>query len=159
MNKIERVGRIAFGTHGLDVYGSLDDPIFLAVEVAELIDYSNGKTGQMLEMVENDEKIYVNTRYIVGGIQTRGNPYKWFVTELGLYNILSQSHKPIARGWRRVVHLELIRLRKSKGKNIEEQFREWDEELDNIYFDEETGMLMQSVTVPGGDVMQVPVDE
>ena len=29
-----------------------------------------------------------------------GKPTKWFVTELGLYNILSQSRKPIARKWR-----------------------------------------------------------
>lgn len=28
--------------------------------------------------------------------------------------------------------------------------------MDNIYFDEETGQLMQSVTVPGGDVIQIP---
>ena len=31
--------------------------------------------------------------------------------------------------------------------------------MDNIYFDEETGQLMQSVTVPGGDVIQIPYEE
>ena len=37
-----------------------------------------------------------------------------------------------------------------------EQFQEWDHKLDDIYFDEETGMMMQSVTLPGGDVDQIP---
>lgn len=31
--------------------------------------------------------------------------------------------------------------------------------MDNIYFDEETGQLMQSVTVPGGDVIQIPYEK
>ena len=31
--------------------------------------------------------------------------------------------------------------------------------MDNIYFDEETGQLMQSVTVPGGDVIQLPYEK
>ena len=79
-----------------------------------------------------------------------------FVTENGLYNILAQSRMELARAWRRVVHDELINMRKEKGLNISEQFEEWDHAMDNIYFDEDTGRLMQSVTVPGGDVIQVP---
>ena len=65
----------------------------------------------------------------------------------------------IARSWRRVVHDELINMRKEKGRNITEQFEEWDHAMDNIYFDEETGQLMQSVTVPGGDVIQIPYEK
>ena len=82
-----------------------------------------------------------------------------FVTENGLYNILSQSRMEIARAWRRIVHDELINMRRTKGRNIAEQFEEWDHALDNIYFDEETGKLMQSVTVQGGDVEQIPYEE
>lgn len=37
-----------------------------------------------------------------------------------------------------------------------EQFQDWDDAAESIYFDEETGMMMQSVTVAGGDVEQVP---
>jgi len=81
-----------------------------------------------------------------------------FVTEMGLYNILAQSRKPLARAWRRVVHEQLIVLRKSQGKNVSEQFEEWDHLADNIYFDEDRGRLMRSVTVQGGDVEQVPYD-
>ena len=44
------------------------------------------------------------------------------------------------------------------GEDISEQFEDWDHRADAIYFDEETGMLMRSVTVPGGDVEQVPYE-
>ena len=64
---------------------------------------------------------------------------------------------PYARKWRRIVLSELISLRKAKNMTIEEQFDEWAKQIDDIYYDEETGRLMRSVTVPGGDVEQVPV--
>ena len=50
-------------------------------------------------------------------------------------------------------------MRKEKGMTIVDQFDEWDDLLDTIYYDEETGMLMQSVTVQGGDVEQIPYVE
>ena len=37
-------------------------------------------------------------------------------------------------------------------------FADIDPTADAIYFDEETGMLMRSVTIPGGDVEQVPYE-
>lgn len=144
------VGHIVFDNKQVDVYSDLDEPIFKASDVANMIDYSEGNTWKMLEMCEQDEKL--NLPMVVAGQRRQVS----FVTEHGLYNILSQSRKPIARKWRRVIHDELINLRKSRGLSITEQFVEWDHELDGIYFDEETGMLMQSVTVPGGDVEQIP---
>ena len=47
-------------------------------------------------------------------------------------------------------------MRRSRGKNISEQFEDWDHMADTIYFDEGDRALMRSVTVPGGDVEQVP---
>lgn len=102
-------------------------------------------------MCEEDEKLKLPL--VVAGQRRSVN----FVTENGLYNILAQSRMEIARSWRRVVHDELINMRKEKGRNIAEQFEEWDHAMDNIYFDEETGQLMQSVTVPGGDVIQISI--
>lgn len=146
------VGTITFGKRLLDVYQSLDVPLFRASDVANMIDYSTGNVWNLLGMCEDDEKLTLPM--VVAG-QTRSVS---FVTELGLYNILAQSRKPIARGWRRVVHQELIRLRQERDKNIVEQFDDWDHELDTIYFDESTKMLMQSITVQGGDVIQVPYE-
>lgn len=150
MFDIKVVGQIFFDGVCLDVYSSLDTPIFKASDVAAMIDYSDGNVWKMLEMCEADEKLKLPL--VVAG-QRRSVS---FVTETGLYNVLSQSRKPIARKWRRVIHDELVRIRKAKGFNISEQFEEWDHLADTIYFDEETGMLMQSVTVQGGDVIQVP---
>lgn len=147
------LAKIKFDGKELDVYGSLDAPVFLAIDVAKLIDYSNGKTHYMLELIEEDEKLK-------RVMPTRGQKREvWFVTELGLYNILSQSRKPIARMWRRVVHEQLILARKERGLSIIDQFEEWDDLLDTIYIDPETGILMQSITIQGGDVEQVPYIE
>lgn len=150
-------GQIEFNDQYLDIYGTVDSPCFIAVDVAKLVDYSVGNTQEMLKLVESDEKFWS----MVKPLTKRGGNRKmvWFVTELGLYNILSQSRKPIARMWRRVVHQELVDRRRAKGMTIEDQFDEWDDLLDTIYVDQDTGVLMQSVTIPGGDVEQVPYEE
>ena len=175
------VGQIRFDGYVLDVYDSLDEPYFLAVQVSKLIDYSNGRTDEMLNLLEQDEKILINTSSGLTRQQRRalareearmsgitgktgytgqgGKPNKWFVTELGLYNILSQSRKPMARKWRRIVHSNLVMMRRNNKLTIEGQFEEWDAMLDDLYIDPETGILMQSVTVRGGDVEQIPYKE
>ena len=148
---MEIVGNIRFMNHILPVYESLDEPLFKASDVANIIEYSDSNVWKMLEMCEADEKL--NLPLVVAGQRRLVS----FVTETGLYNVLSQSRKPIARAWRRIVHTELINLRKTRGKDVAEQFEDWDRLADNIFFDEETGMMMQSVTVPGGDVEQIPL--
>lgn len=143
------VGTIKFDDRLLDVYRSLEEPIFKALDVAKMIDYSEGNTTRLLELCEEDEKL--NLPVVVAGQRRNIN----FVTETGLYNILSQSRKPLARKWRRVIHDQLVQMRRAKGMDILQQFDEWDRLLDDLYFDADTGILMQSVTVQGGDVEQV----
>lgn len=147
---MEIVGSVVFKERTLPIYSSLEVPLFRATDVAQLIEYSDGNVWKMLELCEADERL---TLPMVTGGQRRSVS---FITETGLYNILAQSRKPIARSWRRVVHEELITLRKARGKNVAEQFQDWDNAAESIYFDVETGMMMQSVTVAGGDVEQVP---
>ena len=150
MNKI---GRVHFNNQYLDIYGTIDQPCFIAVDVAKVIDYSIGKTGQMLDCLEIDE-------YFKSEMVNKGRKQMvYMVTELGLYNVLSDSRKLIARMWRRVVHQQLIDSRKARGLSIEDQFDEWDDLLNTIYIDPKTRILMQSVTVEGGDVEQVPYVE
>lgn len=147
---VKVVGQIRLGSSVLDVYGDLDEPLFKAADIAGVIDYSSGNVWKMLDMCEKDEKL--NLPLVVAGQRRTVN----FVNEHGLYSILSQSRKEIARAWRRVVHDELISLRRTKGFDISEQFDEWNNAMDNVYFDADTGELMQSVTVAGGDVEQIP---
>lgn len=148
--EVKIVGSIQFKNRTLLVYGNLDEPLFKATDVADLLEYGGNNVWNLTSICEEDERIVLPT--IVGGQHRKVT----FITETGLYNVLAQSRKPIARAWRRVVHEELIALRRSRGRNVSEQFEDWDHQADTIYFDEETGMLMRSVTVPGGDVEQVP---
>ena len=146
------VGIVKFDNQILSVYSSLDEPLFKASDIANLIGYSEGNTWKLLELCEQDEK--VNLPVVVSG-QRRNTS---FVTETGLYNILAQSRKPIARKWRRVIFNELIKLRKSRSMDISEQFDEWDHALDRVFWDEEKSMLVEYINTPGGDVMAVPYE-
>jgi prophage antirepressor-like protein len=147
------VGQIIFDGHTLDVYDSLDTPYFLAQDIAKLIDYSAGNTGQMLATLEKDEYM-TDVQY-----RSSKNRHMYMITELGLYNILSQSRKPIARKWRRVVHSNLILLRKQRNMTVAGQFEEWDAMLEDFFIDPETGVLMEIKLLPGGDVDVVPYVE
>lgn len=150
---MELVGQINFDGHTLEVYNSLDEPYFLANDISKLLDYSIGKTGQMLAALEKDEYL-TDIQYRSG--QKR---HMYMVTELGFYNILSQSRKPIGRKWRRIIHSNLIMMRRQNKLTITGQFEEWDAMLDTIFIDEETGQLMEFITLPGGDVEIKPYEE
>lgn len=150
--EIKIAGEIRFQNTIIPVYGDLDAPLFKAADIADLVEYGGGNVWNLTHLCEEDERMVLPL--MVGGQRRQVT----FVTETGLYNILSQSRKPLARAWRRVVHEELIALRRSQGKNVSEKFDEWDHLADNIYFDEERGCLMRSVTVQGGDVEQVPYE-
>lgn len=143
------VGSLKFDNRCLDVYSSLDEPIFRMSDIADMLDYSDGNTWTLTSLCEEDEKLKLTM--LVAGQKRSVN----FVTETGLYNILSQSRKPTARKWRRIIHDQLINMRKEHNRNIIMQFDEWNHELDTLYIDPETGILMQSITVAGGDVEQV----
>lgn len=149
---VKIVGEIRFQTKVIPVYGDLDTPLFKASDIADLVEYGEGNVWNLTRLCEEDE--YLKLPMLVSG----QNRQTTFVTETGFYNILSQSRKPIARAWRRVVYEELIAMRRAQGKNVAEKFEEWDHMADNIYFDEERGCLMRSVTVPGGDVEQIPYE-
>lgn len=150
--EIKIVGEIRFQTRVIPVYGDLDAPLFRAQDIADLVEYGEGNVWNLLRLCEDDE--HLKLPLLVSG-QYRQTT---FVTETGLYNILSQSRKPMARAWRRVVHEELIAMRRAQGMDVAQKFEEWDHAADNIYFDEERGCLMRSITVAGGDVEQVPVE-
>ena len=107
---MEAIERIIFHGHVLDVYNTIEDPLFLAVQVARLIDYSVGKTDRMLEVVDVDEKL---TRTIFRSGQRRN---VWFLTEDGLYEVLMLSRKPIAKRFKTFVKRVLRDLRRARNE-------------------------------------------
>lgn len=117
--EVKIVGSIQFKNHTLPVYGDLDEPLFKATDVADLLEYGSNNVWNLTSICEEDEKVVLPT--VVAGQRRKVT----FITETGLYNVLAQSRKTLARAWRRVIHEELIALRRVRGKNISEQFEDW----------------------------------
>lgn len=94
------------------IYGTVDEPLFLAKDVANWIEHSNAR--MMLKIVDVDEKLCVNNPYALKGQQEQ-----WFLTENGLYEVLFQSRKPIAKQFKKQVKAILKEIR-IKGGYINE---------------------------------------
>ncbi len=71
------------------IYGTKENPLFLAKDVAEWIEHS--KVSMMLQSIDEEEKVKVSNVYFES--RTGGNG-TWFLTEDGLYEVLMQSRKP-----------------------------------------------------------------
>ena len=86
------------------IYGTLEEPLFLAKDVADWIEHS--KSSVMIDTVDDDEKLRET-------IFTSGqNREMWFLTENGLYEVLMQSRKPIAKQFKKQVKQILKSIRK-----------------------------------------------
>ena len=108
------------------IYGTTDNPLFLAKDVAELIDYAfkdrtkgTRNVNMMLQTVDEDEKL-------VARLFTSGQHREmYFLTEDGLYEVLLQSRKPIAKSFKKEVKAILKQIRLTGGvvvENREEEF-------------------------------------
>lgn len=96
------------------VYGTAENPLFLAKEVAECIDYAKTSKGKfdvsnMVSSVDEEEKL-VRTIFVSGQ-----NREVWLLTEDGLYEVLMQSRKPIAKEFKKGVKEILKSIRKTGG--------------------------------------------
>ena len=89
------------------VYGTAERPMFLAKEIASVIGHSDVST--MMRAVDDDEK-EANNVCTLGGSQTA-----WFLTEDGLYELLMQSRKPVAKEFKRGVKTILKEIRRTGG--------------------------------------------
>jgi len=100
---------------------SYDEPYFLASDIANWIDWEKSVNNEynivsLLKLVSDDEKEKITIDWKA----------QWFVTEFGLFEILFQSRKPIAKAFKKKVKEWLKTLRtqgvveikcKSKGVN------------------------------------------
>jgi len=94
------------------VYGTIENPLFLAKDVGEWIDYSKTSEGyynvsKMLMTIDEDEKV------IITNSNSGGN--KLYLTEDGLYEVLMQSRKPIAKKFKKEVKAVLKQIRITGG--------------------------------------------
>ena len=89
------------------IYGTKDNPLFLAKDVAEWIEHS--KPSMMLNSIDEEEKLK-ETLFTSGQ-----NREMWFLTEDGLYEVLMQSRKPIAKAFKKEVKKILKQIRQTGG--------------------------------------------
>lgn len=84
------------------IWGTVENPLFLAKDVAEWLELSN--VSDMISRVDVEEVAKLN----LGGLQGECN----FLTEDGLYEVLMQSRKPIAKQFKKKVKEILKDIRK-----------------------------------------------
>lgn len=89
------------------VYGTPDEPLFLAKDVAAWIEHTD--TSKMMQCVDEDEKL-TRTMFVSGQ-----NREVWLLTENGLYEILMLSRKPIAKEFKKGVKKILHEIRTVGG--------------------------------------------
>ena len=106
----------------IQMYNSIEYPLFLASDVAEWIEHS--QTSKMVKSVDDDEKL-MGTLFLSGQ-----NRDAWFLTEDGLYEVCMQSRKPIAKQMKKEIkqYLKSIRLTGAAIPEGKEQ------EMVNYYF-------------------------
>ena len=102
---VAEVKTIHILNNDFNMYGTIEEPLFLAQDIAAMIEYSLDKVDQMLANVDDDEKL-TDTIYRAG--QQRE---MWFVTENGLYELLMQSRKPLAKAFKTEIKTMLRKLR------------------------------------------------
>lgn len=99
-------------------YGDLENPLFLAKDVAEWIGYDTSSVNKMISSVDEDEKL--------NGIIFRAgqNREMTFLTEDGLYEVLMLSRKPIAKQFKKKVKKLLKDLRLNRFNPYENMSKE-----------------------------------
>ena len=133
-----------------------------------LVDVSNDGSNDLRYEHRNIDRI---DKDMIGkdiGRHPGENKTRWMlaVNELGIYEALFASRRLEARKFRMWAGTVMQKLRSRVGLEGYEVMRmtdsdiqdEIDDILDTLFWDEEKQMLMQSVTVQGGDVEQVPFE-
>lgn len=87
-----------------EVYGTPQEPLFKAQDVATLLQLKN--VSDMIQRVDDEERSKLN-------LGRQGET--WMLTENGLYEVLLQSRKPIAKQFKKGVKAILKEIRTNGG--------------------------------------------
>ena len=97
-NELTTIGSREILGKTVTAFGTVENPLFLAKDVAEWIEHSN--VSAMIEPIDDDEKSLIDAPTIdsndcleSGNLRTK----RWFLTENGLYEVLFLSRKPVAK--------------------------------------------------------------
>lgn len=111
VNQIEVLKQTELCGHQFTVYGTAENPLFLAKEIAECIEHSN--ITVMLQTIDEEEKAKITPKQSLGDL-VNYKEYN-FLTEDGLYEVLMQSRKPIAKQFKKGVKAILKEIRTNGG--------------------------------------------
>ena len=112
--EITIISKSTFLGKEIDVYGSVDEPLFKAKDVAEWLELTN--VSDMVSRIDNDEVTKLNLGSLEGET--------WFLTEDGLYEVLMQSRKPQAKQFKKGVKEILKSIRKTGSYFSSSQMRD-----------------------------------
>lgn len=100
------ISEVTFEGRAFSIYGTYENPLFLAKDVAAWIEYDASSINKMLRNVDEDEKV----RKVVP--TQSGAQESWFLTEQGMYEVLLQSRKPIAKQAKKTIkeHMKELRI-------------------------------------------------
>lgn len=93
------------------MYGTIASPLFLANDVARWIEHSN--VTVMLRNLDETEVVKISPKDCLGLLKNN-NTYN-FLTENGLYEVLMQSRKPLAKKFKEEVKHILKQIRLTGG--------------------------------------------
>lgn len=100
--------RIVLGKN-FRIFGTFDEPLFLAKDVAEWIEYDKSSINKMLSQIDDDERVRKIVPTLGGGQDS------WLLTEEGLYEVLMLSRKPVAKAFKKHVKEILKTIRTTGG--------------------------------------------
>ena len=137
-------------------------------DICDALDLRTDSVSQRLDpsMVER-VRVNVSDRNSTGvSSRARKTQDMLAVNEIGIYEALFASRRLEARKFRRWSAEVMKKLRSKVGLAGYEVMKMTEPDtqdkidwiLDSLYYDEETGLIMQSVTVHGGDVDQIPFE-
>lgn len=118
MNEIKIINKSTFLDKEIDVWGTVEQPLFRAKDVASWLGIKN--VPDLVKRIDNEEV----HRFNLCGLQGE----TWFLTEDGLYELLMQSRKPIAKQFKKGVKKILHEIR-TKGGYIATNENDSDEDI------------------------------
>lgn len=105
MKEIKIINKSTFLDKEIDVWGSAEQPLFRAKDVSDWLNLKN--TPEIIKRIDAEERHKFNLG--------RNGGDTWFLTEDGLYELLMQSRKPIAKQFKKGVKKILHEIRTKGG--------------------------------------------
>lgn len=109
MNSVKVLTKAEVLTKEFILYGTVEEPLFLAKDVAEWIEYDLSSINKLVQNVDDEEKV----RSIIPTLG--GEQEMWMLTEDGVYEVLMQSRKTKAKLFKKEVKSILKSIRLNGG--------------------------------------------